>query len=167
MKTRILACGMLVLVALGGAATARSGQPAIRGAHAILPGGPAPAALVGRYRARFSLDEFRGAPDPSSVPSEDSTQELVILNSSLGGKPELGIHGADGKSGGPPIPFGVKGSRMYLSCLGAGGRPTRAFATYQWSLRGKLLTVKTVTSPCRGNQTFLLTTHVWRKIAAR
>jgi hypothetical protein len=158
--------GVLVLGACGGdeddaadtSAASRSAQ---------LPGGPAPVKMVGRYRARFTLDDLRQAPNQKWTESKASTEELAILNASPGSPQGIGLHTLGG--GSPTIPFGVRGNIISLSCIGENERPTHAVASYRWTLRGKLLTLAKLKDPCRGsygvNQAFYLTKHAWRKVA--
>jgi hypothetical protein len=164
-----LALGGLTGAAVG-AGVLSAGPMFARAPVARLPGGPAPKALVGRYRTRFTIEEFRRAPDPRFLPNENTTEELVILNASSGSSQAVGLH--DLGEGSPSIPFGVKGDRIYLACLAESGLPrSRGYATYRWALRGKLLTVKKVKDTCGGsnqrNQPYILVTHVWRKVAGR
>jgi hypothetical protein len=156
-------------VVLSGLALLPGTSTGARERSAQLPGGPAPATLVGRYRARFTLADLRQAPDQKWTESTASTEELAILNASPGSPRGIGLHTLGG--GSPTIPFGVRGNVIFLSCIGANERPTRAVASYRWTRRGKLLTLTKLKDPCRGsygvNQAFYLTKHVWRKVANR
>ena len=138
-------------------------------ALAAPPGGPAPKSLVGRYQAKFTLDEFRAAPLAKFLPNEDTIEELAILNASPGSPQGIGQHDLGG--GSPTIPFGVMGNVIYLACIGENEKPTSAVASYRWKLQGKLLTLTKINDPCRGsngaNQAYILTKHVWRKVASR
>jgi hypothetical protein len=70
-------------IALGGTLLATGSSP---------PGGPAPKALVGRYHAKFTLDEYRNAPQPRFL-NAAKVEELVILNAQPGSPQGIGLHG--------------------------------------------------------------------------
>jgi hypothetical protein len=159
----LAAVGLLALAVLSTGAWGAT-QPATP------PGGPAPKSLVGRYHAKFSLDDFRKAPLPRPLPNKAWVEELVILNSLPGSPQGIGLHDLDG--GSPTIPFGVKGNVLYLSCISENEKPLRLTASYRWKLQRNVLTLVKIKDPCGvsrygKNQAYILTKHVWQKVATR
>lgn len=129
------------------------------------PGGPAPKALVGTFTTKLTHAEIVSVPRPEFFPIQPRWK-LVILNSAVGNSPRaLGVNPVG--SGGPAIPFGVAGKRIYLQCQTEGGAPTRGHSTFTWSLSGRTLRFKLVSQPCKSsndrNTPVVLTSEPWHK----
>lgn len=143
-----------------------SASLAVAGSNPVPPpGGSAPRALIGTYRATLTRADVAAASNPAHLPTQ-RTWELVIVNSPYVGYPRaLGLRPAG--EGGDTVPFGVRGKRIYLQCL-IDGSAAPGFGTYAWSLRGKTLRLKLVREPCQErdlrNRIAVLTSETWKKL---
>jgi hypothetical protein len=157
-------------VAAAGTLAALVWLVSIAGAHPTAapppPGGPAPKALVGTYTTTLTRDEILSVPRPRFFPS-NPRWKLIIINEGAGGIAPYALGLNPVGSGGPAIPFGVKKNRIFLQCINANGFPARGYSTYTWTLRGRTLTFKLVSHPCKSdddrNQPIVLTSEPWKK----
>jgi hypothetical protein len=128
-----------------------------------VPGGNAPAALVGTWQTTLSPADVKR----TVAPDAHQTWQLVIVNGrylayarALGFRPR--------GSGGDTVPFGVAGHHLYLSCLNGEGAPSKGFATYGWTISGKTMHLKLIAEPCRDpilrDRIIILTSAVWKKV---
>ena len=154
------------VAALAAALTAAVSLAGARSGAAPPPGGAAPKQLVGTFTTKLTrADQLRWPKDALFIAEPRWT--LVIANSGSGASPRvLGLRPT--KSGGPSIPFGVAGSRIYLRCLSDDGFPIRGHSTYTWSLVGRTLRFVLVSQPCKSpddrSQVVVLTSEPWHKI---
>ena len=135
--------------------------PSLAAEAAGPPGAAAPKSLTGTWRATLSHDTIR----KETLPDAHATWELVIVNGSyLSFKRALGLRPVG--RGGDTIPFGVTGSRIYLTCL-VEGAATKGYDTYSWSTSGTSLRLKLVRKTCREKQNdtvLILTSQAWHRV---
>jgi hypothetical protein len=129
----------------------------------VPPGANAPAALVGTWQTTLTAADVRR----TVAPDASRTWQLVIVNGRYLAYPRaLGFRPRG--SGGDTVPFGVKGHRLYLSCLNGDAVPSKGFATYGWTISGKTMHLKLIAEPCRDpilrDRIIILTSAVWKKV---
>jgi hypothetical protein len=130
------------------------------------PGGPAPKALRGTWHTTLT----KADQDTAAIPAHVAARwTLVIVNGKyLTYARALGLRPTG--QGGDTVPFGVKGHRIYLSCLDSNAAPSSGFGTYSWSVSGGALRFRVVndrcTNPDRRNYVAILTSEAWHRIGS-
>jgi len=127
------------------------------------PGGPAPKALLGTWKVTLTKADQTKAALPAFM---FSNWVLVVSNAKYLTYPRA-LSLRPPPHGGNAAPFGVKGNRIFIQCLGRAATVTPGYGTYTWSVTGKTLKFRRVSEPCkdliRRNYIAILTSEPWKK----
>jgi hypothetical protein len=126
------------------------------------PGGPAPKPLIGVWKVQITPAELHKLEYPGSKRG----WQINFINGKYDKYARaLGFGPANERS--DAVPYGVTGSKVYLSCLNEEGAPIAGYATYSWTVAGGSLRFKLVKEPCKNallrDRIVILTGHPWHR----
>ena len=147
-----LVLGLLAAsTSLGSASTRRSLAPP----STVPPGAPAPARLVGLYRARFG-------------PGDQQTTGIWHLR--VGPGHHLKVWNVDDGVANTPSfeagPVSFRGNRMVFAKVTAGGICITS-STYRWTFVGRVLSFRLLGKDECGPRPITFTPHGWHRVASR